>query len=68
MVEVYVAMDGSEVCLSLAPSKAYCARNGSVKAVPLELQCDYKEEEKKMLCRPKGLLVFAAASEYVKIL
>ncbi len=68
MVEVYVAVDGSEVCLSLVPSKAYCARNGSVKAVPLELQCDYKEEKKKKLCRPKGLLVFAAASEYVKIL
>jgi len=66
-VEAYAAVDGSEVCLFLAPLRAYCARNGSVKAVPLELQCD-KEEKKKKVCRPKGLLVFAAASEYVKIL
>jgi hypothetical protein len=25
MVEVYVAVDGSEACLSLAASKAFCA-------------------------------------------
>jgi hypothetical protein len=68
-VEAYVATDGSEVCLLLAPSKAYCARNGSVKALPLELLCDYVKELKKMVCRPKGLLAYAtAAKEYVKIL
>jgi hypothetical protein len=31
MIEVYVAKDGSEVCLSLNPPKAFCAQNGSVK-------------------------------------
>ncbi len=67
-VEAYVAIDGSEACLLLAPSKAYCARNGVVKAVPLELLCDYKKELKKMVCRPVGLLAYAMAKEYVKIL
>ncbi len=37
MVEVYVARDGSEVCLSLNPPKAYCAWDGAVKEVKLEL-------------------------------
>jgi hypothetical protein len=27
MVEVYVAVDGSEACISLTSSKAFCARN-----------------------------------------
>jgi hypothetical protein len=30
VVEVYVARDGSEVCLSLTPPKAFCARDGAV--------------------------------------
>jgi hypothetical protein len=34
-VEVYVARDGSEVCLSLNPPKAFCARNGAVREVRL---------------------------------
>ena len=37
MVEVYVTKDGSEACLSLTSSKAYCAQNGSVRDVRLEL-------------------------------
>jgi hypothetical protein len=37
MVEVYVAVDGSEVCLSLNPPKAFCAQNGAVKETRLEL-------------------------------
>jgi hypothetical protein len=37
-VEVYVAMDGSEVCLSLNPPKAYCVQNGAVKEAELELE------------------------------
>ena len=36
-VEVYVARDGSEVCLSLNPPKAYCAQNGAVRETRLEL-------------------------------
>jgi len=31
MVEVYVARDGSEACISLNQPKAYCAQNGAVK-------------------------------------
>ncbi len=36
MVEVYVARDGLEVCLSLNPPKAFCAQNGAVREVRLE--------------------------------
>ena len=36
IVEVYVARDGSEACLN--PPKAFCARDGAVKEVRLELE------------------------------
>ena len=49
MVEVYVAVDGSEACLSLAASKAYCAQNGAVKEVKLELEFKrYETYEEKI--------------------
>jgi hypothetical protein len=38
MVEVYAAKDESEVCLSLNPPKAFCARDGAVKETKLELE------------------------------
>ncbi len=38
MVEVYVARNGSETCLSLNPPKAFCAQNGAVKETRLELE------------------------------
>jgi hypothetical protein len=72
MVEVYMAKDGSEACLSLAASKAFCAQNGAVKEVKLELEFKrYETHEDKMreVYRPKGLLAFStAAREYVRIL
>ena len=72
MVEVYVAVDGSEACISLTSSKAYCARNGAVKETKLELEFkryETYEDRIREVYRPKGLLAFAtAASEYVKIL
>jgi hypothetical protein len=72
MVEVYVARDGSEVCLSPTPSKAYCARDGTVKETRLELEFkryEVYEEKMREVYRPKGLLAFAAAArEYVKML
>jgi hypothetical protein len=71
-VEVYVAVDGSEACLSLAASKAFCAQNGAVKETKLELEFKrYETHEDKIreVYRPKGLLVYTtAAREYVKIL
>jgi len=71
-VEVYAARDGSETCLSLAASKAYCARDGSAREVKLELEFSrYEVYEEKMreVYRPKGLLAFTAATrEYMKIL
>jgi hypothetical protein len=72
VVEVYVARDGSDVCLSLTSSKAYCAQDGSVREVRLELEFKrYETHEEKIreVYRPKGLLAYAtAAREYVRIL
>jgi hypothetical protein len=71
-VEVYVTKDGSEACLSLNPPKAFCAQNGSVREVRLELEFKrYEEYEEKMreVYRPKGLLAYTtAAREYVRML
>jgi hypothetical protein len=71
-VEVYVAVDGSESCLSLAASKAYCAQSGVVRAVKLELEFkryETYEDRVREIYRPKGLLAFAAAArEYVRLL
>ncbi len=72
LVEVYVAADGSEVCLTLNQLKAFCARNGAVKEVKLELEFkryEVYEDKIRGVYRPKGLLAFStAAREYVKIL
>jgi hypothetical protein len=72
MVEVYVAKDGSEACISLNPPKAFCAQNGAVKEVRLELEFkryEVYEEKMREVYRPKGLLAFTtAAGEYVRIL
>jgi hypothetical protein len=72
MVEVYVAVDGSEVCLSLNQLKTFCARDGAVREVKLELEFrryEVYEERIRGVYRPKGLLAFStAAREYVKIL
>jgi len=72
MIEVYVARDGSEACLSLNPPKAFCARDGAVREVRLELEFKrYETYEDKIseVYRPKGLLAFTtAAKEYFKIL
>ncbi len=71
-VEVYVARDGSEACLSLTPPKAYCAQNGAVKEVKLELEFSrYEtcEDKTRGVYRPKGLLAYATtAREYVRVL
>jgi hypothetical protein len=67
-----VTRDGSEACLSLNPPKAFCAQDGAVKEVRLELEFkryEVYEEKIREIYRPKGLLAFAAvAREYVKIL
>jgi hypothetical protein len=71
MVEVYVARDGSEVCLSLHPPSAFCARDGAVKETRLELEFsryETYEDKTREVYRPKGLLAYTtAAREYVKI-
>ncbi len=72
LVEVYVARDGSEVCLTLNQLKTFCARNGAVKEVKLELdfvRYEVYEDKIRGVYRPKGLLAFsAAAKEYIRIL
>jgi hypothetical protein len=71
-VEVYVAKDCSEVCISLTPPKAFCAQNGSVKETRLELEFSRYEtygEKIREVYRPEGLPAFAAAArEYVRVL
>ena len=71
-VEVCVARDGSEACLSLNPPKAFCAQNGSVKETRLELEFSRYEtygEKIREVYRPKGLLTYTtAAKEYVRVL
>ena len=69
-VEAYVARDGSETCLSLIPSKAYCAQNGKVKETKLELafsRYEVYEERIREVYRPKGLLAFTTTREYVRL-
>ncbi len=72
MIEVYIAKDGSETCLSLNPPKAYCARDGVIRETKLELEFkryEVYEDKTREVYRPKGLLAFAAAAkEYVRIL
>jgi len=72
MIEAYVAVDGSETCLSLTPPKAFCAQDDSVREVKLELEFkryEVYEEKMREVYRPKGLLAYATAvKEYVRIL
>jgi len=72
MIEVYMTKDGSEACLSLNPPKAFCAQNGSVREVRLELEFrryETHEDEMREVYRPKGLLAYTTtAREYVKLL
>jgi len=71
-VEAYITRDGSETCLSLNPPKAFCARDGAVREVRLELEFkrfETYEDKIREVYRPKGLLAFAAvAREYVRVL
>jgi hypothetical protein len=70
MVEVYVAKDGSEACISLNQLKAYCARDGAVREAKLEFSgLEVYEKEIRKAYRPKGLLASTTtAKEYVRIL
>jgi hypothetical protein len=72
MVKVYVAKDGSEVCLPLNPPNAFCARNKAVKEVRLQLEFkryETYEDKTREVHRPKGLLAYTTtAREYVRIL
>jgi hypothetical protein len=72
MVEVYVARDGSEACISLNPPKAYCAQDNAIREVRLELafsRYETYEDKTREVYRPKGLLAYTTvAKEYVRAL
>jgi hypothetical protein len=72
MVEVYVAVEGSEACLALNHVKALCTRGGVVRKARLELEfarLEPHEGKMREVYRPKGLLAFAAAAgEYMRLL
>jgi hypothetical protein len=72
MVEAYVAVDGSEACMSLNQLRTYCAQNGAVGEARLELEFSRHEVYEgriREVYRPKGLLAFTAgAKEYIRIL
>ena len=58
-MEVYVTRDGSETCFSLNPPNAFCAQNGTVKEVRLDLTFSWYEvyEEKiREVYRPQGVI------------
>jgi len=71
-VEVYVARDGSEACISLSQSKAYCGQNGAAREVRLELKFkryEVYEEKMREVYRPEGLLAYTTATrEYVRLI
>jgi hypothetical protein len=57
LVEVYVARDGSEVCLTLNQLKTFCERGGAVRETKLELEFkryEIYEEKIREVYRPKG--------------
>ncbi len=72
LVEVYVARDESEVCLTLNQLKTFYARNGAVKETKLELEFrryEVYEDKIRGVYSPKGLLAFTTTSkEYIRIL
>jgi hypothetical protein len=72
MIEVYITRDGSEACLSLNPPKAFCARDGAVREVRLELEFKRYEtygDKIREVYRPKGLLAFTTvARKYARVL
>ncbi len=68
-VEVYVARDGSEACLSLTSSKAYCAQNGSVREVKLELEFsryETYEDKNKRGIPPQGAISICRGGEGIR--
>jgi predicted NBD/HSP70 family sugar kinase len=63
---------GSEACISLTSSNAFCARNGAVKETKLELEFsryETYEDKTREVYRSKGLLTYTtAAKEYVRLI
>jgi len=69
MIEVYMTKDGSEACLSLNPPKAFCARDGAVKEVRLELEFkryEVYEEKTREVYRPQGAISLHHGGEGIR--
>jgi hypothetical protein len=70
MVEVFVARDESEVCLTISRPKLFCAQNGAVREARIELAfARLYEGALREVYRPKGLLAYTtAARKYVRLI
>jgi hypothetical protein len=72
VVEVYVARDGSEACLSLNSPNAFCTRDGAIRETKLELEFkryEVYEDKIREVYRPKGLLAYTTAvREYIRLI
>jgi hypothetical protein len=72
MVEVFVARDESEVCLTISRPKQFRAQNGAVKEARIELafaRHEPYEGASREVYRPKGLLTYTtAARKYVRLI
>jgi hypothetical protein len=69
MVEAYVTKDGSEVCLSLNPPNAFCARDSAVREVKLELEFKRYEtygDKTREVYRPKGVIDVYCGGERIR--
>jgi hypothetical protein len=70
-VKAYMSRDGSEACISLGSRGVYCSADGGITVRRLELEFSRLEPHEGVIrevYRPKGLLAFARAKEYVRIL
>ena len=69
LVEAYVAVDGSEVCLSLNQLRTFCARDGSVREVKLELEFSRYEtygDKSKRNIPPQGAIGIRHGGERIR--
>jgi hypothetical protein len=72
IVEVLVARDESEACLTTSRPKLFSAQNGAVREARIELafaRLEPHEGALREVYRPKGLLAYTtAAREYVRLI
>ena len=69
MVEVYVAVDGSEACLSLNPPRAFCAqkrsRKGDKAGAGLQQVRDIRGEDRRGV-PPQGVIDIHSSGQEIR--